>query len=126
MPVSCNGVGHRRDHSGVREHAGLRRVDPDVGGHGADLIADDDRRDGLVPDTPSVFCTVTAVIAVIPNTPSALKVFRSAWIPAPPPESLPAIVSARGRRGSAGSAIIGSGPNRPDPADARRRRHRRP
>ena len=25
------------------------------------------------------------------------KVFRSAWIPAPPPESLPAIVSAIGR-----------------------------
>ena len=49
------------------------------------------------PLTPIVFCTVTAVIAVIPKTPSALKVLRSAWIPAPPPESLPAIVSARGR-----------------------------
>src|SRR5262245_14521174 len=48
--------------------------------------------------TPSVFCTVTAVTAVIPNTPSALNVLRSAWIPAPPPESEPAIVSARGRR----------------------------
>src|SRR5688572_12544699 len=47
-------------------------------------------------DTPFVFCTVTAVIAVMPNTPNALNVLRSAWIPAPPPESEPAIVSARG------------------------------
>jgi hypothetical protein len=39
------------------------------------------------------------VIAVIPNTPSALNVFRSAWIPAPPPESEPAIESALGRGG---------------------------
>ena len=46
-----------------------------------------------------MFCTVTAVIAVIPKTPSALNVFRSAWIPAPPPESEPAIVRARGRGG---------------------------
>ena len=48
-------------------------------------------------DTPTVFCTVTAVIAVMPRTPRALNVFRSAWIPAPPPESEPAIVRARGR-----------------------------
>ena len=45
-----------------------------------------------------MFCTVTAVIAVIPKTPRALNVLRSAWMPAPPPESDPAIVSARGRR----------------------------
>src|SRR2546423_14213784 len=32
----------------------------------------------------------------MPYTPSAAKVFRSAWMPAPPPESEPAIVSARG------------------------------
>src|SRR3990172_13299208 len=35
----------------------------------------------------------------MPYTPSALKVFRSAWIPAPPPESEPAIESARGLGG---------------------------
>src|SRR5207247_5714024 len=35
-------------------------------------------------------------MAVIPNTPSAENVLRSAWMPAPPPESEPAIVSARG------------------------------
>src|SRR4249920_3832752 len=43
-------------------------------------------------------------MAVIPNTPSALKVFRSAWIPAPPPESEPAIESARGRGGRTSSS----------------------
>src|SRR2546430_12404054 len=32
----------------------------------------------------------------MPYTPSARNVFRSAWIPAPPPESDPAMVSARG------------------------------
>src|SRR4030067_690685 len=32
----------------------------------------------------------------MPKTPSALKVFRSAWMPAPPPESDPAMVRARG------------------------------
>ena len=33
-------------------------------------------------------------------TPNALNVLRSAWMPAPPPESEPAIVRARGRRAS--------------------------
>ena len=37
-----------------------------------------------------MFCAVTAVIADVPNTPKRAKVFRSAWIPAPPPESEPA------------------------------------
>jgi len=60
--------------------------------------------------TPRVFWIVTAVIAVIPNTPSALKVFRSAWIPAPPPESEPAIESARGRGGRTSSS---TGPGYP-------------
>jgi hypothetical protein len=43
-----------------------------------------------------VFWAVRAVIALAPYTPSAEKVFRSAWIPAPPPLSEPAIVSAIG------------------------------
>ena len=43
---------------------------------------------------PSVFCAVMAVMADAPKTPNAVNVFRSAWMPAPPPESLPAIVSA--------------------------------
>ena len=43
-----------------------------------------------------MFWTVTAVIAVMPKTPSALNVFRSAWIPAPPELSEPATVKAMG------------------------------
>src|SRR2546428_12280511 len=57
------------------------------------------------PCTPSVFWMVTAVIAVMPNTPRALNVLRSAWMPAPPPESLPAIVNARGLGASVGKVI---------------------
>ena len=45
------------------------------------------------PVTRSVFCAVMAVIALAPYTPCAANVLRSAWMPAPPPESLPAIVS---------------------------------
>ena len=48
--------------------------------------------------TSTVFCAVTAVIAVIPCTPQRANALRSAWIPAPPPESEPAIDSARGTR----------------------------
>ncbi len=44
--------------------------------------------------TRSVFWAVRAAMALVPYTPSAAKVFRSAWMPAPAPESLPAIVSA--------------------------------
>src|SRR3954464_285567 len=51
--------------------------------------------------TRTVFCAVTAVIALVPYTPSAANVFRSAWMPAPPPESLPAMVSTA--RGGAGA-----------------------
>jgi hypothetical protein len=42
--------------------------------------------------TPVVFCVVTAVIAVIAYEPSAVTVLISAWIPAPPDESDPAII----------------------------------
>src|SRR3546814_1138970 len=41
-----------------------------------------------------VCCAVRAAIADRPCTPCAAKVFRSAWMPAPPPESEPAMVSA--------------------------------
>ncbi|GAB3554565.1 hypothetical protein GCM10027444_30340 [Actinopolyspora lacussalsi] len=47
-------------------------------------------------ETPSVFCTVTAVTAVMPCTPQEKKVRRSACMPALPPESDPAIVRAVG------------------------------
>ena len=46
--------------------------------------------------TSRVFWAVTAVMTDVPYTPSAAKVFRSAWMPAPPPESEPAMVMALG------------------------------
>src|SRR3954449_6124908 len=46
--------------------------------------------------TSRVFCAVSATIADMPWTPAAANAFRSAWIPAPPPESEPAIVMQRG------------------------------
>src|SRR5436190_23567971 len=42
--------------------------------------------------TPTVFWAVSATIALVPWQPAAANAFRSAWIPAPPPESEPAIV----------------------------------
>src|SRR5205809_276547 len=49
---------------------------------------------GKMESTERVFCAVTHVITDVPCTPIEANDFRSAWIPAPPPESLPAIVSA--------------------------------
>src|SRR5690349_3234580 len=48
------------------------------------------------PVTPTEFCTVTAVTATQPCTPQAAIARRSAATPAPPPESVPAIVITRG------------------------------
>ena len=48
--------------------------------------------------TPTVLCAVIAVIAVIPWTPQRANAFRSAWMPAPPPESEPAIERTVGTR----------------------------
>ena len=44
--------------------------------------------------TPVVFWAVRAVTALIAKTPFMVMVLMSAWIPAPPLESLPAIVNA--------------------------------
>ena len=49
--------------------------------------------------TPRVFWAVTDVTADMPYTPLAENVLRSAWMPAPPPESEPAMVSATGIMG---------------------------
>ena len=54
---------------------------------------------GYTPVTATVFCAVTAVIAVMPCTPQRANALRSAWIPAPPPESEPAIDSTFGGGG---------------------------
>ena len=47
---------------------------------------------GIIDLTPVVFWEVTAVIAVIAYEPNAVTVLISAWIPAPPDESDPAII----------------------------------
>jgi hypothetical protein len=44
--------------------------------------------------TPRVFCAVRAAMAESPCTRWAANALRSAWMPAPPPESEPAMVSA--------------------------------
>ncbi len=46
--------------------------------------------------TPTVFCAVSATSALVPWQPAAAKAFRSAWMPAPPPESDVAIVRQTG------------------------------
>ena len=53
---------------------------------------------GITRSTATVFCAVIAVIAVVPWTPQRANAFRSAWIPAPPPESEPAIERHVGTR----------------------------
>ena len=46
--------------------------------------------------TAIVFCAVSATSTDMPYAPAAANAFRSAWMPAPPPESDVAIVSALG------------------------------
>src|SRR4030095_14367536 len=50
---------------------------------------------GTTPNTPSVFCAVSAVMAVAANASSIVTVLMSAWMPAPPPESEAAMISTR-------------------------------
>jgi len=50
---------------------------------------------GCTPVTPTVFSSTTATMAEVPKHPQAEKAFRSAWMPAPPLGSLPAMVRAR-------------------------------
>ncbi len=63
------------------------------------------------PRTPREFCAVTAVTTLMPCTPSASMVLRSAWMPAPPPESDPATVRHRG--GAAPTPLTANPPGRP-------------
>src|SRR5918911_3433282 len=69
--------------------------------------------------TATVFCAVSATSALMPWQPAAAKAFRSAWMPAPPPESDVAMVRQRGtgtplpspvRTGSGSTGVI-SAPN---------------
>src|SRR5512132_1079201 len=59
------------------------------------------------------FCTVTAVIADMPWTPWARNVLRSAWIPAPPPESDPATVRTRAGTGTTSTSVSNDRPRLP-------------
>jgi len=52
---------------------------------------------GSTARTPRVFCAVPATTTVAAQTPWADRVRTSAWIPAPPPESDPAIETTVGR-----------------------------
>src|SRR5436189_3209713 len=47
-------------------------------------------------NTPFGFWAVKQARTEVPWTPNAAKVFKSAWMPAPPPESEPATVRAMG------------------------------
>ena len=51
---------------------------------------------GSIPRTCRGFWAVRQAMALAPWTPSAANVFKSAWMPAPPPLSEPAMVSATG------------------------------
>ena len=51
---------------------------------------------GWTAVTATVFWAVTAVIADMPCTPQRAIAFMSAWMPAPPPESEPAMERTRG------------------------------
>src|SRR6185437_7532932 len=66
------------------------------------------------------FWAVTAVTAVMPWTPRASMVFRSAWMPAPPPESEPAIARTRGGVDVMRASLTAAGrsPGRPLPEAA--------
>ena len=72
--------------------------------------------------TPTVFWAVSATSTDMPCAPAAANAFRSAWMPAPPPESEVAIVSARGTgqillpspvlTGSGSTGVISAAPAR--------------
>src|SRR5215207_3193007 len=64
---------------------------------------------GWMASTPTVFWAVIAVIAVMPCTPQRANAFRSAWMPAPPPESEPAIERTAGTRAAGMRIRLGGG-----------------
>src|SRR5512146_176148 len=65
--------------------------------------------------TSTVFWAVMAVIADVPYAPNWWNVQRSAWIPAPPPESDPAMVSAIGGGGVIATIYGSAAAARPAP-----------
>ena len=101
----------RLDRRDGAEHPDLDRVDADVAvrprGPARRSLRAGSRATRGRP--PTVFCAVIAVIAVIPCTPQAANALRSAWMPAPPPESEPAIDSTRREVRAAASEVTTAG-----------------
>ena len=103
-------LGDRPDDLRGGQHAGLDRGHRQVVEHRLDLGQHELGRHGVhARGRRPVFCAVSAVMALVPKTPSAAKVLRSAWMPAPPPESEPAMVRATGGFMPATSSEVGGG-----------------
>ena len=96
----------QRDLAGA-EHPDLDRVHADVLDHRTHLGEHHLAGSGWIALTPTVFWAVIAVIAVMPCTPQRANAFRSACMPAPPPESEPAMLSAVRVRADPRSVALG-------------------
>ena len=88
-------VGDDLDEARAEEHPGLRASTPMSSKTASSWACANaggalDGRDGRRA------WAVSATIALMPWQPSAANAFRSAWIPAPPPESEVAMVRQRG------------------------------
>ena len=90
-------VGDGLDHRRREEHPGLRRVDADVVEHGLELGAHERGRQLVHSGHGDRVLRGQRDDRAHAVAPAAAKAFRSAWMPAPPPESDVAIV----RRGTA-------------------------
>ena len=88
--------GHRPHQFGGGQHPRLGGPDVEVGDDRPICSRTTSADTTSTAETPCVFCAVMAVMAHTPYTPCAANVLRSAWMPAPAPESLPAMVSATG------------------------------
>ena len=95
MPSQLQQLGNRLHHLDAGKHAGLHGVHADVARRRCGTARELPRAATQAPWTPSEFARWTAVMTLIPCTPQASMVLRSAWMPAPPPESDPAIVRTR-------------------------------
>ena len=82
------------DDLGIEEHAGLGGIDPDIGGDGVDLCLHEGGGNTVDAGDAEGVLGGESGDGEVPWTPRAAKVLRSAWMPAPPPESEPAMVMA--------------------------------
>jgi len=120
----------------VEQHPGLRHVDAMSSKTASSSARMKAGGTSWIAVTAAVFLAVSANDrAHAVGQPAAAKAFRSAWIPAPPPESEDAIVSARewtcapfaGMTGSGSTGVIsalGGAPGRTDASERRAAQHR--